>query len=449
MLRQLAAFRKEHGYIRVDEHWKRYPELAGWIVAIRGQLETLTYDQIVSLNDLGFFNRLDREWLAKYARLQIFKDTMGHCDVPARWSKNPALSVWVHNHRGKVQIVPWRRKLLSDLGFNFRLVDKSPPIDWDDGIKRLKQYKERFGNCDVPARWSEDKSLGLWLSRLRKRDVKRSLGDEKIRQLDNLGFAWNPFRSAWELKLRELRAFKEQHGHCRVPGSPDGLGCWVSNIRHTKEKLSETRIRRLNEIGFDWNPFQTYWSTQYKNILDYKQRFGHANVPAHWKENPELARWVSEQRMKKAELSPDRIQLLEDAGIDWDPNETAWVRHYEELKEFRKEHGHCNPPMSQSLLRKWVDHQRAKADKMPKHRKKLLDELGFMWTGYNQKVWMQRYEELKDYKVKHGHCSPPARSSPLAKWVSVQRIMKAKMLTERRQLLDEIGFEWQILPHID
>ena len=444
MLRQLAAFRKEHGYIRVDEHWKRYPELAGWIVAIRGQLETLTYDQIVSLNDLGFFNRLDREWLAKYARLQIFKDTMGHCDVPARWSKNPALSVWVHNHRGKVQIVPWRRKLLSDLGFNFRLVDKSPPIDWDDGIKRLKQYKERFGNCDVPARWSEDKSLGLWLSRLRKRDVKRSLGDEKIRQLDNLGFDWNPLRSAWELKLKELKAFKEQHGHCRVSLAPSGLGCWVGNIRQTKEKLSEKRIRKLNQIGFDWNPYETYWNTQYESLLDFKQRFGHANVPARWKENRELACWVSDQRTKKAELPPDRMQLLEDAGIDWDPNETAWIRHYEELIKFSKEHGHCNTPMSQSLLRKWVDHQRNKVNKMPKHRKKLLDEIGFMWTGYQQKVWMQRYEELKDYKVKHGHCSPAARSSALANWVAVQRIAKAKMLPERRQLLNEIGFVWQI-----
>ena len=265
MMRQLEAFRKAHGHIRLDDCWNRYPELAGWLIGVRRELETLSYQQVLSLDRLGFFDMRDRRWLASYARLRIFQETFGHCDVPARWPKNPTLSVWVHWHRGKRVVIPWRRKLLDELGFRFRLVAKGPVLRWEEGIERLKRYRERFGDCNVPARWSEDIAFGVWISGLRGKKM-RSLNRDKIKQLDDLGFDWHPIRSAWEQRFQELKAFVEKHGHCRVPDKSDSLGIWVANVRHNKHRHSQARAQQrkarskmpierrklLDDLGFVW-----------------------------------------------------------------------------------------------------------------------------------------------------------------------------------------------------
>lgn len=380
MLCELEAFRKAFGHVRVNEHWERYPELTGWLVSVRGDLGTLSYARILSLDRLGFFNDLDHRWLDTYARLQIFKQTLGHCDVPGRWGKNPALGIWVRVQRTKAKegkMASWRRKLLSDLGFRFQFPPGRRLLSWDNGIKRLCFYRRRFGNCNVPSRWSEDRDLGRWVGHMRA--VKKSLDVEKRQELDRLGFEWNPIRSAWEKRFMELVAFQKRHGHCLVPDKSGPLGTWVSTIRLNKERQSKSRIRRLDQIGFDWCPNETTWRKQYGALLKFKQRFGHANVPHYWKEDTELSLWVSVQRRDELKLSQERRKLLKNAGFDWNPNETAWRRHYEELKSFRRENGHCNPPSSKAGLGKWVEHQRAKAEKMPAGRKKLLDEIGFVW----------------------------------------------------------------------
>jgi len=66
------------------------------------------------------------------------------------------------------------------------------------------------------------------------------------------------FSISWERRLKELEAFKKEHGHCRVSTlSKDHarLGRWVNTMRGYRRqgKLSEERIRRLNQLGFVWN----------------------------------------------------------------------------------------------------------------------------------------------------------------------------------------------------
>jgi len=54
-----------------------------------------------------------------------------------------------------------------------------------------------------------------------------------------------------------LVQYKKQNGDCRVPQNwrhNPKLGKWVDHQRHFKKSgiLSEARIRRLDEIGFQW-----------------------------------------------------------------------------------------------------------------------------------------------------------------------------------------------------
>ncbi len=240
MLGELEAFYEAYGHFWVEEHKGRYPALAVWWLRIRGRLETLTYDQVLGLDNLGFFGQIDQQWLNRYAQLRRFKKKHGHCKVPSLWPDNPSLGFWVSNQRQKAAelVMPaWRRKLLTDLGFCFRVPRTGPLAQWDEFIKCLKRYKKRFGNCNIPRNWSEDKRLNPWISQLRA--LRKSLDRDKVKQLDSLGFDWNPFASTWEKRFRELEKFKKQHGHYRVPRTARKLGNWVMSIRHRNNSKAD------------------------------------------------------------------------------------------------------------------------------------------------------------------------------------------------------------------
>lgn len=66
---------------------------------------------------------------------------------------------------------------------------------------------------------------------------------------------------------------------------------------------------------------------------------------------------------------------------------------------------------------------------------------------YYDKKWYQHYVNLIDYKKKHGDCLVPQGSQEykvLGKWVAHQRRGKEKMPSWRRELLDGLGFIWQV-----
>jgi len=57
-----------------------------------------------------------------------------------------------------------------------------------------------------------------------------------------------------------LKAYKKEHGDCRVPGSfktEDGfnLGKWVNNRRkqYNRKNLFQERIAALDQLGFVWS----------------------------------------------------------------------------------------------------------------------------------------------------------------------------------------------------
>lgn len=65
---------------------------------------------------------------------------------------------------------------------------------------------------------------------------------------------------AWNARCRELEAYKAEHGDCNVPRRHESLGSWVNTQRsaRTNKKLSEERIQKLNDLGFDWGKSREY-----------------------------------------------------------------------------------------------------------------------------------------------------------------------------------------------
>lgn len=142
-----------------------------------------------------------------------------------------------------------------------------------------------------------------------------------------------------------------------------------------------------------------------------------------------------------------------------------WTEKFEELIEFRAQHGHCNVPNAfpeNMALAQWVKRQRyqyklkleKKRSTMSDERVQALEEVGFVWDSHRA-IWDERFQELVDYKAVNGHCNVPSRytaNRQLAIWVKRQRRQykfytekrSSSMTLERIHRLEMIDFEWDL-----
>jgi hypothetical protein len=124
---------------------------------------------------------------------------------------------------------------------------------------------------------------------------------------------WELHDAQWEKMFAALVGYKEKYGHCNVPrGWPENpkLANWVTTQRRRRKanRLSKERIRRLDELGFVWNPLKPTWEERFASLVAYREEFGHCNVPRRWPANPKLSTWVRTRRRTRTanKLSEDR-----------------------------------------------------------------------------------------------------------------------------------------------
>mmetsp|Transcript_26977 Transcript_26977/g.64787 ORF Transcript_26977/g.64787 Transcript_26977/m.64787 type:complete len:403 (-) Transcript_26977:277-1485(-) len=131
----------------------------------------------------------------------------------------------------------------------------------------------------------------------------------------------------WNSKFAELKKYIEDHGDCSVKFTYGPLGVWVNEQRKLARKktgkgaLQADRRKRLEDIGFIFCPWEAQWDDRFKELVKYKQKHGHCNVPR----DSVLGQWVHDQRRvkkgnnRKTTLSKDRIDRLNKIGFNWEP----------------------------------------------------------------------------------------------------------------------------------
>mmetsp|Transcript_19595 Transcript_19595/g.21907 ORF Transcript_19595/g.21907 Transcript_19595/m.21907 type:complete len:406 (+) Transcript_19595:186-1403(+) len=134
-----------------------------------------------------------------------------------------------------------------------------PRRKFDDRLKALIDFKEKYGHCAVPYDFKDDPNLGNWVKNVRRGCVKVT-NDQRM-HLDAVKFVWEPASERWQREwnaiVEKLKAYKEQNGHCRVPWKYDqdqSLSDWVRTQRKKFKKgaLREDRKKALDAIGFYW-----------------------------------------------------------------------------------------------------------------------------------------------------------------------------------------------------
>ena len=345
---------------------------------------------------------------------------------------------------------------------------------------------------------------------------------ERQEKLDHLKISWRVFNQ-WFERYIELVDYYHKHGHCLVPptyaDNPE-LGKWVKierqsfrNYKLGKRQqqpggrgrwktaaLTKRRVRLLERLDFEINVLDARWNLKFLELVAYQKEHGHCRVPIRSKEYPVLAPWVATQRQayinyqqqqqqqsqhssetveteashnnknKKQPsisgpvLTLDRMQRLNSIGFDWDPHETAWKQHYQQLVAFVQQNGHVKIPEGSSLS-EWLNNQRrayhqqhqqeddnhgattaatttilptknvAVIRPITPERIRLLEQVpGFEWNPL-EAAWHKRYQELVDYHATHGHCLVPhvyPDNPPLGEWVAMQRKAYKRYVSSRK-----------------
>ena len=204
-------------------------------------------------------------------------------------------------------------------------------------IRRAQSLQRRTHHANVPSVYHTNPQLGSWVVeqrthyRLRREGKQSSMKNERIRELEAIGFVWNIYDDIWDQMMAELAGYVERAGGInKIHHRDDLFGNWFTRQRALKRlrkrgkkcSLTDERIAQLDKYGFHWDVREKAWSDMFKDLEEYKEKHGTTKVKIE--DNPVLYRWCTRQRQLNAlvdesgisMLKPERKQRLD--GIKFD-----------------------------------------------------------------------------------------------------------------------------------
>ncbi|KAL3822857.1 hypothetical protein ACHAXA_006221 [Cyclostephanos tholiformis] len=370
---------------------------------------------------------------------------------------------------------------------------------WNDMFRKLKEYKEETGDCNVKQNVSSDKTednktppetirrLSAWVGKNRKEHKQRSAC--KSSKVITEGNASDESES----ELADIPS---------TVVSPDES---ESDILRSDEldpdSIHADPYKRvaLDSIGFDWDPRNSRWNNMYEELRLYKDKHGNTLVPHA---NFGLGAWVKRQQVQytlyckgdgtKSDLTDERVRMLNDLGFIWSRRINTWNENFQRLTKWREIHGSCQIPDDSkdpevAALHKWVADQRVhykrqiaeedplqdnncedkacndvkskkkskrKPSKLSPDKISKLEGIGFEFDSRDAK-WLQKLDVLLEYKKKHGDFLVPSSypdDPTLSNWVASQRAQyklylkgsKSHMTEKRLKILTDAGFPFSV-----
>lgn len=181
-------------------------------------------------------------------------------------------------------------------------------------------YKQIHGHCNVPARFADNRRLGIWVSA--QRQQYKILQQQKHLQPG---------------QVLVPAAIEGEEGAIPAAEGAAQAGDSATNSKARRSApLTQERIDLLNSLGFVWtirsrDSLGESWNQRLHELRQFKQQYGHCLVPSRYDANPELGIWVGTQRtqyrlfMRSKEtgvpvttsMNEDRIRELEELGFVW------------------------------------------------------------------------------------------------------------------------------------
>ena len=157
--------------------------------------------------------------------------------------------------------------------------------------------------------------------------------------------------------------------------------------------LSQERVDRLDKLGFVWDVHQWQWNQRYHELLQYKEKHNHTNVPMSY---GGLGLWVFNQRAhynsyckgNESGMTTARHDLLKSIGFEFDLGkkiltaaDERWETRLNELKGYKEKWGSFKVKQKHNpSLYNWCQHQisQRKKSTLKKEREEALISIGFL-----------------------------------------------------------------------
>ena len=343
-LGKLAAYKERFGHCNVESDWDEDPYLGRWVGAqrVRKKKDALSSKQIARLDALGFvwnWQELKRQdtWMKWYRELEEYTIANGNPHIPKRHA-NTKLASWVwiqrqrrkgtYKHNGVIDAMTTEQiNLLDALGFHWDARSNKIAVYWSEGLEQLKIFRKQYGHCNLALVEECDDRLKLWVKNQIARNDQGKLDPEQKSQLDALGFSlFNKTKhNSWDVMHERLKQYHATNGDANVPHlweEDPKLATWVSEQRKKRKKnlLSDNEVCLLDEIGFIWQFRERgNWEERFGELVQFKEKNGHFEVPWNCAEFPKLGGFVRNMRAKRnnGTLLTDRIVKLDAIGFNW------------------------------------------------------------------------------------------------------------------------------------
>jgi len=201
------------------------------------------------------------------------------------------------------------------------------------------------------------------------------------------------------------------------------------------------------------------WMKNYQDLVAYKKKHGTTCIPHICNADPELGQWVRNQRRickKKA-----RIDLLNDIGIECCDStnngdnrpryvssklDNQWMKRYQDLVAYKNIHGtSCVPQIYKADPALGLWVRNQRRTCKLKARVDLLNDIGFKWQLVEKIDWGVMLQRLLTYKKKYGTTRVPQDFKEDPQLrVWVKNQRQRKSCKYRIEILNKIGFEWSI-----
>ena len=165
----------------------------------KGKLGT---HQIDKLNEIDFiWNVREHQWEQRFIEVKEFIETNGHSCIPSTPKTKP-LQAWCGTQRKlwkmkqanstiECALTDEREERLESINFDWQT---SHEYVWQSRLEQLKAYKQENGHLNLG---KNDGDLGVWVDtqrtemRFKKDGHHTHLTDERIDELEKLGFRWS------------------------------------------------------------------------------------------------------------------------------------------------------------------------------------------------------------------------------------------------------------------
>lgn len=476
---QLQEFKRRTGHMRT--HTGTVTEsgykLGIWVSTTRvaHRQGRLSPERHAALTTIGFdFEPRRSAWERGLDAARAYHAEHHDLDVPSDFVADNGvhLAKWLRARRqarAEGRLAPDRERTLTALGMDWSTRAET----WAGYIVEITEYHRVHGEVNLPQNDPDPHRARIaeLVRRCRTRHRKGHLEAEHIQALDETGIDWDPSLAPWREGIEVAGAYRRRHGHLqpRTGEIVDGvdLHAWLTQRRVARRRgnLSTEHVAALDALGMVWEPHDIGWLDGITAAREFHRREGHLQVPtAHQAVNSrgeplDLRGWINSMRRDRRDgtLSRDRVDALDELGLDWNPSETTWAGNLSLLRRYRRRHGvlahskaHNDPDgatVAGILERCRRDHR---TGTLPADRVTALEELGIDWDPAAT-TWNEMIAALSLYHAQYGDIDVPSDLTAgtekinIRAWLTGQRHAHnaGRLPRHRVEQLDELGMRWE------